>query len=67
MLTNIHFFFIVGPGHRQTSISKVKEVKRQVQDFHIEDPEFPFKELQRSWTAELDILKLLASKIFFHL
>ncbi|PKC75793.1 hypothetical protein RhiirA1_448340 [Rhizophagus irregularis] len=35
-----------GSGYHRTSISKVKEVKRQVQDFHIEDPEFPFNELQ---------------------
>ncbi|UZO09409.1 uncharacterized protein OCT59_029637 [Rhizophagus irregularis] len=53
------------PGCCQISISKVKEAERQVPNSHIKGPRFPFKELQRSQTAGLDISKLLASKFFF--
>ncbi|GBC53067.2 hypothetical protein GLOIN_2v1488490 [Rhizophagus irregularis DAOM 181602=DAOM 197198] len=53
------------PGCCRTSISKVKEAERQIPDSHIEGPGFPFKELQRSQTAGLDISKLLTSKFFF--
>ncbi|UZO05924.1 uncharacterized protein OCT59_026262 [Rhizophagus irregularis] len=53
------------PGCCRTFISKVKEAERQVPDSHIKGPGFPFKELQKSQTAGLDISKLLASKFFF--
>ncbi|UZO15792.1 uncharacterized protein OCT59_007207 [Rhizophagus irregularis] len=66
--------FQYDPGCCRTSISKVKEAERQVPDLpyrsnvrisFILGPGFPFKELQRSQTAGLDISKLLALKFFF--